>query len=313
LKTYFINGKILGVTVDVIAQELDRRLTAWRELLERGGPTDVERQVIRELGMYGGAQGVWVDAARTRALTVDDTGIAVGLLHTGRHYADDLSETGILYHYPRTGRAGRRDVAEVEATKRAAELALPVFVITPSQASTNRRDVHLGWVVEWDDEDEIFLVTFTDEAVPESQVVPASEFRLFADDVETRRVEAVARPNQQRFKFDVLARYGARCAVCDIDVPQVLDAIHLAEKAAKGSDHPENGLVLCATHHRAFDRGLFAIDPVTRVIQMQSGVGDLGITRTSIAHLKAYPHTEALKWRWKRRSRIIDPGMTDNP
>jgi hypothetical protein len=204
--------------------------------------------------MYGGAQGVWVDAARTRALTADGTGIAVGLLHTGRHYADDLSETGILYHYPRTGRGGRRDAAEVEATKRAGELALPVFVITPSDQSANRRDVHLGWVAEWDDADELFLVTFTDEVPVDRQAPSDGQFRLFANDVETRRVAVLARPNQQRFKFDVIARYGAVCAVCDIAAPEVLDAIHLAEKSQQGSDHAENGLVLCATHHRAFDR-----------------------------------------------------------
>jgi putative restriction endonuclease len=58
----------------------------------------------------------------------------------------------------------------------------------------------------------------------------------------------------------------------------VLDAIHLAEKAAKGVDHPENGLVLCATHHRAFDRGLFAIEPATLRIVTRDGVRDLRLT-----------------------------------
>lgn len=290
------------MALDPIAGELEWRRTAWRELLGRGRPTDVERRVIRELGMYSGAQGVWVDASRTRTLTADGTGIAVGLLHTGRHYADDLSETGILYHYPRTQRPPGRDASEVAATKRAAELALPLFVITPSQLRKSRRDVHLGWVVDWDDDDELFLVTFTDElderhAAPEAD---RSEFRLFAEDRETRRVEVLARPNQQRFKFDVLARYGASCAVCDIDAPEVLDAVHLADKAVKGSDHPENGLVLCATHHRAFDRGLFAVHPETQEIHFRAGTGDLRVTRASLAHLKALPHSDALEWRWLR-------------
>ena len=178
------------MAVDLVARELAWRRGVWQELLERGGPADVERLLIREVGMYGGAQGVWVDATRTRRVTGDGTGIAVGLLHTGRHYADDLSETGILYHYPRTGWPPGRDAAEVAATKRAGELGLPVFVITPSQRNANRRDVHLGWFVDWDDDDELFLVTFTDEAVTDT--APAvDDFRLFADDVEMRRVEAI--------------------------------------------------------------------------------------------------------------------------
>src|SRR6266542_3841531 len=120
-----------------------------------------------------------------------------------------------------------------------------------------RRDVHLGWVVDSDDESEIFLVTFTDEVAPREApraALPETPFTLFDESVEQRRVEVAARPNQQRFKFEVMARYGAACAVCDIDVREVLDAVHLAEKRIKGSDDAANGLVLCATHHRAFDR-----------------------------------------------------------
>lgn len=289
------------MSVDRVAEELAWRLSAWRDLSERGGPLDVERQLIRDLGMYGGAQGIWVDAARTHVLTPDEAGVAVGLLHTGQHYADDLSPTGILYHYPRTSRAGRRDVTEVTATKHAGELGLPVFVITPSSKNANRRDVHLGWIVASDDEDELFLVTFTDDASPQAATPGGSDFELFAGDIQTRRVEATARPNQQRFKFDLLARYGAACAVCDIDAPEVLDAVHLADKAAGGSDHPENGLVLCATHHRAFDRGLFGINPETYELDLRRGAGDLRMTRSSLAHLKALPHSEALEWRWTRR------------
>jgi putative restriction endonuclease len=190
------------------AEELQVRLAMWRRLHEAGGPQDVSKRLIRELSLYGGAQGVWVDAERTRSISGDGTGIAVGLLHTGRHYADDLSATGILYHYPRTNRPPGRDLAEIEATKRAGQLALPVFVVTPSAKSNQRRDVHLGWVADWDDADEIFLVTLTDDVTPPSIApggTPSAPFKLLDDDAATRRVEVAARPNQQKFKFDVRA------------------------------------------------------------------------------------------------------------
>ena len=41
----------------------------------------------------------------------------------------------------------------------------------------------------------------------------------------------------------------------------LLDAAHLRPYADKGSDDPRNGLVLCATHHRAFDKRLFGFIP----------------------------------------------------
>lgn len=69
----------------------------------------------------------------------------------------------------------------------------------------------------------------------------------------------VDRPNQQRFKFAVLRLYGPACAVCDLAVRELLQAAHLRRKAEGGSDDPRNGLVLCALHHLAYDRGLWAI------------------------------------------------------
>lgn len=155
-------------------------------------------------------------------------------------------------------------------------------------------------MVDWDDADESFLVTFTDELLARPAERSEAAFKLLDEGTEKRTVEIRARPNQQRFKFKVLARYGSACAVCDIEVPEVLDAVHLAEKASKGSDHPANGLVLCATHHRAFDRGLYCIHPETLQIYVQKGTGDLHFTRASVAHLKAHPHSDALDWRWSR-------------
>src|SRR5215472_10558353 len=40
------------------------------------------------------------------------SGIAVGLLHTGSAYDDDLFEDGVIYHFPVTNRPGRRDASE---------------------------------------------------------------------------------------------------------------------------------------------------------------------------------------------------------
>ena len=42
--------------------------------------------------------------------------VAVGLLHAGSSYADDLDEDGVLYHDPSTKRNPGRDEAVVEAT-----------------------------------------------------------------------------------------------------------------------------------------------------------------------------------------------------
>lgn len=132
----------------------------WDGLIEAGGPADVAPSLLRDLGIYGGAQGIWIDAARTGEMAPDRAGITVGLLHTGRHYADDLATDSLLYHYPVTRRAGR-DAYEVAATKNAAALRIPVFIITTG--STPRlRTVIRGAVAGWDDDLQIFRVRFLD-------------------------------------------------------------------------------------------------------------------------------------------------------
>ncbi|NTW42426.1 MAG: hypothetical protein HGA44_21550, partial [Cellulomonadaceae bacterium] len=71
-----------------VTDELTWRLEAWSELQRLGNV--VSPDWLRERGLYGGMQGMWVDARRTRAL--ESPGVAVAVLHTGRHYADDLDE-----------------------------------------------------------------------------------------------------------------------------------------------------------------------------------------------------------------------------
>jgi putative restriction endonuclease len=147
--------------MSTLAAEQARREAMWASLQAAGDSSRLPPQLLRELGVYGGAQGIWVDTERTRGID-GGGGITVSLLHTGRHYADELSADGVLYHYPRTGRPPGRDRSEVAATKAAGRLRLPVFVVTPGPTSSSRT-VHKGWIEGWDDDTELFLVTFADD------------------------------------------------------------------------------------------------------------------------------------------------------
>jgi putative restriction endonuclease len=93
-------------------------------------------------------------------------GVTVSLLHTGKHYPDDISEDGLIYHYPKTARPPSRDAAEVAATKNAANLNLPIFVVLPGETDRTRR-VRLGWVEDWDDEAGLFIKAIDISAILE--------------------------------------------------------------------------------------------------------------------------------------------------
>jgi putative restriction endonuclease len=286
------------------SSERSRRDEMWSELQRSGDTEAVAKSLMRELGGYGGASGIWVDASRTRGLTTDGNGVTVSVLHTGRSYPDDLSEDSLIYHFPRTERPGRDD-AEIAATKNAARLGLPILALLPSRDPSAHR-VRRGWVRSWDDETRTFLIQFGPEVSP-SQFdggEDESAFNPLAPRAPRRQGQVLQRPDQAAFKFEVEKIYGAACAVCDLSVQQVLDAAHIVPDREGGVAHWRNGLVLCATHHRAYDAGLFDIDPESLRLEARNGGPGLvsqKIHRTDIAHLRRKPATEALRWRWSRR------------
>ena len=288
-----------------VADELSRRLMLW-EQVSAADTKNSDPSTLRSARIYGGAQGIWVDKATTGPVSPDGQGVAVSILHTGRHYPDDLSEDGVIYHYPTTNRPSGRDAAEVQATKNARVLSLPLFVILPGIDSAAKRSVQLGWVVDFDDENKQFLILFGEDK-PEYQSAASQETPFALTGGSTpRKTTAKVRPNQQRFRFQVLAKYGCKCGVCAITHPNLMKAAHICGKAHNGSDDWRNGLALCSTHHDAFDAHLFAIHPETLAIATMPGVSpqSVGITAKTLTPIHQKPHPEALSWRFAQTTKL---------
>ena len=51
-----------------------------------------------------------------------------------------------------------------------------------------------------------------------------------------------------------------RCAICGFQYDYVLDAAHIVPVAEEGTDTYDNGLGLCPTCHRMYDRGFILVD-----------------------------------------------------
>jgi putative restriction endonuclease len=297
-----------------VAEEHRHRRELWHGIqnLDLGA---LDPLALRDLGIYGGAQGIWVDKRRTSALTPEGAGVTVGILHTGRHYPDELSDEGLIYHYPETGRPAARDLAEVNATKAAKRLGLPIFVILRGERSASKRRVRLGWVEDWDDSSKQFLIIFGETEPPYVAAPAPNAPFVLTEDRERRLGQIKLRAGQQQFRFQVLQNYGCRCAVCSITHPRLIVAAHIRGKAFKGSDDWRNGLPLCQTHHAAFDAGLFDIEPQTLRVLIKAGLSAsaLGISAEGLGAMQNAPHEEALSWRWQSRSDGGDANATNSP
>jgi putative restriction endonuclease len=285
-----------------VSDEIKWRYDVLAKIGGKSANHAVAPATLRQWRIYGGQQGIWVDKHRTAVMTNNGQGLAVGLLHKGSIYPDDFDETGVIYHYPVTNRAPSRDLGEIEAVKNCSRLNVPVFVLTVSPGEPTKRDVYFGYVTMSDDRAKVFIVEFGTDGTVLAAHDTERPFALTTYEP-TETYAAIRRPHQAAFRIAVVRRYGAQCAVCEMAVIDLLDAAHLASKANDGSDDPRNGLPLCTLHHRAFDKGLFAITPDTLTLatrQHGPSKAQLGITRDNLRHLQAKPHPSALEHCWTK-------------
>lgn len=294
-----------GVAEVDVPSELTWRASAWRDLLSSHRTGIAPAAFIRDLGLCYGYRGVWVDKKRT-ASAWSPSGITVGVRHDGSSYADRLSETGLIYKFPATEMGGY-DQMEIEATRTAMRLGLPIFVVS-GHKDAPIREVRLAYVEACNDEAHEFLLTFAPAPLAAPRhAIPTSEDS--APEWLARHV--AARGNERRFAFEVMERYGPRCAVCDIDQRALLASAHLRPVFAKGTDEPSNGLVLCANHYLAMDAGLWRADPDSSRVIARKGVDldRIGVTRTDFTLLRAEPSNESLRWLWKLGFKHVNSAM----
>jgi predicted restriction endonuclease len=94
-----------------------------------------------------------------------------------------------------------------------------------------------------------------------------TEIDLPTSETETTRLVRT-RLVQGFFRDAVLSSYEFKCAICNLDLPELLSASHIipwSRDVARRAD-PRNGLSLCAIHDRAFDRGLLSLNDSFEVL-----------------------------------------------
>ncbi len=102
------------------------------------------------------------------------------------------------------------------------------------------------------------------------------------------------RPDQARFKIEVFRRYGPRCPLSGIAVPEMVEAAHLRGDADGGSSDARNGLPMNAALHRAFDAHLFAINPDTLTVEVRPEgptLDQLGVIHPKLALSRLFAET----------------------
>ena len=95
------------------------------------------------------------------------------------------------------------------------------------------------------------------------------------DDVGLGHLVALASTRRDpSFKSTVLLAYEDRCSFCGFGgnlrgALVGVDAAHVKMRSHSGPDRIDNGLALCALHHRLFDRGALGLDEQLRILVSQ--------------------------------------------
>ncbi|MDR3034942.1 MAG: HNH endonuclease [Kitasatospora sp.] len=296
---------VLNSRTETVEEEREWRLAVWRNLLGRRDDSGlVTSDVLRSVGVHGNRRDVWTEDSRTRRIHPER--LTIGLRRTEWPDPDVPGGDGTLHPYP-SSRRPDLDRTEVDATKAAAALRLPLFAAVPRG---DLHDVRLAWVEGWEDGSRLFLLGFGE--APPGQLLDHDRseeqpFRLEGNRRRRRAGTVTSRPDQARFKLEVFQRYGPRCPLSGIAVPQMIEAAHLRGDADGGSSDARNGLPMNAALHRAFDAHLFAVNPDTLTAEAHPdgpSLESMGIVHPKLA-LEHPPHREALKWRydeWLRRT-----------
>ncbi|MCL2203464.1 MAG: HNH endonuclease [Defluviitaleaceae bacterium] len=121
-----------------------------------------------------------------------------------------------------------------------------------------------------------------------------------ASDIERKRVESSrrSRPNQARFRKEVLAAY-ERCVITNVMMPEVLEAAHIKPYKYNGEDTVANGFPMRMDIHLLFDAGHLRISVEGQIELSNRARLDYGATVPPRIYLPDFTSREFLRWRWE--------------
>lgn len=282
-----------------IPEEFERRKKLWKGL-KISNDNSVLYSDLKDNKIVVTQRGIF--APTVKGL---DERVAKTLLSTGTVYKDVTDGDYIVYDFPDT-KNKKADENEIYSMRSAMNYGLPFFVVFGNKQVGKNRRMMAGMVNGIDEESKTFLVKLysefpdniseTKKSVFKKQLEP---FHLYENGKRVSKTTVPSRPNQGKFHFDVISLYGLECAVCGIKHKPIIEAAHILPKANHGSDHPENGIPLCANHHELFDNHWFTIDTNKQVIVADGhDLNELQIKYPDIKRLRHSPHVKALAKRY---------------
>ncbi len=122
-----------------------------------------------------------------------------------------------------------------------------------------------------------------------------------ADFVERQRIlrEVLSRPNQTKFRKNVLENSGCECVVTGTQLDAALEAAHIIPVKEDGSDNTNNGFCMRSDIHTLFDNGHLRIAP-TGELHLSDNARSDPVYRLLPPDIVIPPYVKIdnVQWRW---------------
>ena len=133
----------------------------------------------------------------------------------------------------------------------------------------NAIEIYNEFKNSWDDmlyESEVLLAAYQNKSIEETVFEPeelnkiSHEILLGKEGLDYKRI-IKTRINQSIFRKVVINNYLNSCAICSLNIKELLIASHIIKWSENSSQrlNPENGLCLCSIHDKAFELGYIGI------------------------------------------------------
>jgi len=124
-----------------------------------------------------------------------------------------------------------------------------------------------------------------------------SRFDSIISDTERKKVYSQHRPNQAKFRKEVLSAC-KRCVVTNVDMPEVLEAAHIKPHKYNGEEILSNGFLMRLDIHYLFDLGHIRISVDGDVSVSDKVRLAYGASIPPRIFIPDYVNKEFIRWRW---------------
>jgi putative restriction endonuclease len=231
---------------------------AWLQERTLGGTLELTREQLANDFHIAGARFPLVDRGRgirkpagwRAALSIMTAAPKSG---RARPYEDVEGVDGLHRYKLRRDQGGS---AENESLRVALREQAPLIWFYGIEAGVFNVICPVWLVAEEPDKDQFVMALTESQRIVEPQSAVEETLRRYLISETKRRL------HQPVFANQVIRAYSTRCAVCDLNYRQLLDAAHIIpDKQAHGLPVVSNGLALCKIHHAAYDRNVLGIRP----------------------------------------------------